>query len=453
VDYATHDGPPGPGGATAGADYTETHGILTIPAGSLEGQIEVDIQSDNVYEGDEVLAVELSDPAHASLTDALAQGTIVDDDSPPIIAFQAADYAVGEGEAGGSAAITVTLSGATALTATIGYETQDGTAGPADYAAISGTLTFTPGISRRTFQVDMADDLLDEPDETVLLALHGASNANLGQHEATLTIHDDDAPPLISIGDGALDEADMSILLPVTLTAPSSFEIEVQYAGSDGTGPAGAQAGEDYIAASGTLTLPAGTESTWARVTLLDDDRYELDETFLVTLHDPLHATLGDAQATAMIANDDDPPQIGFETDLYSVDEEAVTATLTVTLSGPTAVTATVGYATTDGPPPGSAEQGKDYVPVGGTLAFRPDETQQTIAIPLLDDAQPEARETFVVTLENAVHSTIGELPQATVRINDGDGYRVYLPLVQRQAAIAAQAVSLATAQHRPAVR
>ncbi|MGD8518472.1 MAG: Calx-beta domain-containing protein, partial [Anaerolineae bacterium] len=326
VDYATHDGPPGPGGATAGADYTETHGILTIPAGSLEGQIEVDIQSDNVYEGDEVLAVELSDPAHASLTDALAQGTIVDDDSPPTIAFQAADYAVGEGEAGGYAAITVTLSGATALTATVGYDTQDGTAGPAD-----------------------------------------------------------------------------------------------------------------YISATGTLTLPAGTSTATLHVDLLDDPLYELDETFLVTLRDPLHAKLGDAQATATIVDDDEPPQIAFETDLYLVDEEAVTATLTVTLSGPTAVTATVGYATTDGPPPAGAQAGEDYVPISGTLTFQAGETQQAIAIPLLDDTQPEVSETIIVTLGNPVHSTIGERNPATVRLYDPLAHRIYLPLTLRQAGVTAQ--------------
>ncbi|MGD8466595.1 MAG: Calx-beta domain-containing protein, partial [Anaerolineae bacterium] len=169
------------------------------------------------------------------------------------------------------------------------------------------------------------------------------------------------------------------------------------------------------------------------------DPLYELDETFLVTLRDPLHAKLGDAQATATIVDDDEPPQIAFETDLYLVDEEAVTATLTVTLSGPTAVTATVGYATTDGPPPAGAQAGEDYVPISGTLTFQAGETQQAIAIPLLDDTQPEVSETIIVTLGNPVHSTIGERNPATVRLYDPLAHRIYLPLTLRQAGVTAQ--------------
>ena len=447
VDYATSDEPPGPGSATAGADYTPTSDRLTIAAGALEGQIAVTVLPDDVYEGDETFAVELSNPDNASLTDGLGRGTLVDDDSPPVIAFQSADYAASEGVAGGSTAITVTLSGATALTATVDYEAGDGSAGPDDYTALSGTLTFTPGVTSRAFQVSITDDALDEPDETVLLALANAGSAGLGLHEATLTIQDDDAPPAISIGDGALEEADMSILLPVTLTAPSSFDINVRVVTSDGTGPAAAQAGADYVAASGILTLPAGTQSAWASVTLLDDALYEPDETFLVTLSDPVQAALGDAAATATIRNDDGAPQLSFETDLYTVDEEAGAVTLTVTLSGPTAITATVDYATADGPAPAGAQAGEDYVHISDTLTFPPGEAQQPLTISIVDDTLPEVSETFVVALQDATHGTVGANNPATVRIYDGDGQaiRVYLPLTLRQAEVTAQTGSRPT--------
>ncbi len=53
------------------------------------------------------------------------------------------------GEADGSATITVDLSGASAVTATVGYATANGTAtAGSDYTSASGTLTFAPA-SRR----------------------------------------------------------------------------------------------------------------------------------------------------------------------------------------------------------------------------------------------------------------------------------------------------------------
>jgi hypothetical protein len=140
------------------------------------------------------------------------------------------------------------------------------------------------------------------------------------------------------------------------------------------------------------------------------------------------------------ILNNDDPPQIQFETGAYSVGEGAGTVVLTVTLTGPTALTATVQYATSDGPPPASATAGADYVAASDTLTFLPGQTQQTLTITVLDDSQPEANEFFVVSLSDATHSTLGDRNPATVRINDDDGYRVFLPLAIRSAQPAAKA-------------
>ncbi len=81
----------------------------------------------------------------------------------------------------------------TAKTIGVGYETSDGTAtAPDDYTAVSGTLTFTPGLTRRAFSVAIKPDELDEGDETVNLTLSSPSNAISGTpFTATLTIAED----------------------------------------------------------------------------------------------------------------------------------------------------------------------------------------------------------------------------------------------------------------------
>jgi len=49
--------------------------------------------------------------------------------------------------------------------------------------------------------VDILGDVLDEPDEQLLIQLSNPSAASLSQALATATIHDDDDPPTLSTAD------------------------------------------------------------------------------------------------------------------------------------------------------------------------------------------------------------------------------------------------------------
>ena len=75
VDYATGDGT-----ATAGADYTAANGTLTFAPGETSKSIVVTIAGDTVDEDDETLSVTLGNAVNASIGQAVAAGTIVDDD-------------------------------------------------------------------------------------------------------------------------------------------------------------------------------------------------------------------------------------------------------------------------------------------------------------------------------------------------------------------------------------
>jgi hypothetical protein len=77
VDYATSDGT-----ATAGADFTSVSGTLTIPAGASSVTFTVPILGDRKREANETFKVELLRPTVATLGQATATGTIVDDDAP-----------------------------------------------------------------------------------------------------------------------------------------------------------------------------------------------------------------------------------------------------------------------------------------------------------------------------------------------------------------------------------
>ncbi len=94
------------------------------------------------------------------------------------------------------ATITVTRTGSTLGAATVNYATGGGTADGADYTAASGTLTFAPGESTKSFGITIADDSIREDDETVGIALSapGTGLALGSPAAATLTIIDNDGP-------------------------------------------------------------------------------------------------------------------------------------------------------------------------------------------------------------------------------------------------------------------
>ena len=83
----------------------------------------------------------------------------------------------------GSLRFSVRLSAASEQTVTVEYETADATAtAGSDYtaAAVDSVLTFTAGTTVGTIEVTIADDKVDEEDETFTVRLRDAVNATLG---------------------------------------------------------------------------------------------------------------------------------------------------------------------------------------------------------------------------------------------------------------------------------
>jgi len=79
VDYVTSDG-----SAQAPADYTSASGTIELQPGQTSATVSVTINNDSLDENSEGIAVTLSNPVNATITDDTAAGTIEDDDSSPV---------------------------------------------------------------------------------------------------------------------------------------------------------------------------------------------------------------------------------------------------------------------------------------------------------------------------------------------------------------------------------
>ncbi|HEX5096575.1 MAG TPA: Calx-beta domain-containing protein, partial [Acidimicrobiia bacterium] len=392
VAYATADGT-----ATAGSDYTAKSGTVSLPSGCKCGTISIPIVGDAVTEGTETFTVNLSLAVNATIGDSQAVGTIFDNEGPA--AFVILDGSANENA--GPVAFSVIMTNSSGTTQTVDYATSDGSAtAGADYTATSGTLTFTAGQTSKTVNVPVLNDTLNEADEMFTLTL---SNTTLALNDATAagTITDDDAEPTVSIGDAGAPEGDGTVSFTVSLSALSGQEVDVDYATTDGT----ALAGSDYVAATGTAVIPAGSASTTIDVTVTDDTTYENDEGFTIEISSPFNASIVDAQGAGTIANDDALPSASIgDVSVAEGTAGSTPAGFTVTLSNPSAFTATVDWATADG----SATEGSDYTGAGGTLTFDPGVTSQPVSVDVLGDTMFESDETFTVTLSNPTGSTIG---------------------------------------------
>ena len=96
------------------------------------------------------------------------------------------------------------LNVSSSLPVTVDYATSDGTAtAGADYTAADGTLSFMPGDIEQTISVLLQADELYEADETFVLTLSNAVNAELAGAAATGTIADSDDAPELTVADAA----------------------------------------------------------------------------------------------------------------------------------------------------------------------------------------------------------------------------------------------------------
>ncbi|MBI5674697.1 MAG: DUF4214 domain-containing protein, partial [Nitrospirae bacterium] len=178
--------------------------------------------------------------------------------------------------------------------------------------------------------------------------------------------------------------------------------------------------GTDYTITASPITIPAGSTTGTATITITNDTAVEVNETVILTMGTPTNVTLGSTTVhTATITDDDGPPTVQFQSASSSGSEAITPAAIAVTLSSASGNTVTVNYATADG----TATADSDYTAVSGTLTFNPGDMSKTINVPIINDTAVEGNENFTVTLSSPSNATIGTPATHTYTINDNDSY------------------------------
>jgi hypothetical protein len=269
---------------------------------------------DNLFEGTHTstitLTAESSDGPFSNPSIPSVTATITDNEATAGLSI--ADASAAEPASGTSTiAFTVTLSPPSASTVTVQYATASGmaTGGAScggtgvDFVNTSGSLSFSSGETSKTVPVTICPDTLAEGSEAFTLTLSNASNSSIARATATGTIQDDDVGGAVQLSAATYSAGENDGTLTVTFQRVTGVasSVAVQYATSDGT----AKAGQDYTAASGTLTFGAGESVKTISIPILPDSLDEPAETFTISLSNVTGGAALGTPATATVTIND----------------------------------------------------------------------------------------------------------------------------------------------------
>jgi len=189
------------GSATAGSDFDAIADTLIFPVGTTRQEIVVTVQSDAEVEGDETVALQLSDNS-ANSRIAVARSLSTIRDNSPVLQFARYRTKAVEGDSNENPVlqVPVLLDRPAVNTVTVDYVLDDDTAAVGiDVVAAAGTLVFNAGEQVATIELTSIGDDLMEPDETANITLSNPSGAKLapgsdGVMTQTIVLLDDDGP-------------------------------------------------------------------------------------------------------------------------------------------------------------------------------------------------------------------------------------------------------------------
>ena len=419
VTYITADD-----SAKAGLDYVAGQGAVVFPLGVTNQILTVPILGDTLYETNKTFFVRLVSADGGDLRDTEGIGTIIDNDARQRVL---AELSPGEGFEGDAQATVigfpVTLSRTNASDVSVDYYTVNDTAlAGSDYDETKGSLIIPAGATRGVIHVNTRPDRLNEADELFLLVLTNAVGVDLkpGRSQALGTIRNDDPEPSLSIIPVAALEGDTGYKdfnFRIRLSTPSGQTVRVGFYTTD----ANAQAGADYTATNGWVTLPSGIVTTNLTIKIIGDTLFEPDETFWVRLTNATKALLieGLAEAQGTIQNDDVRPSLSIvPVSVVEGDKDLTPAVFEMRLSRATSERVTVNYTTADQ----TAQAGRDYEARNGVVSFAPGQTVTNLVISVIGDKEYEPNETFLVRLSQAVNAGMSTDPLvSTGTIRDDD--------------------------------
>ena len=269
-------------------------GDVDFAPGQTSATVEIEVQGDTVFEGDDWFQFIINSASHGGMTwDPGIVGTAIirNDDSP--VAFSGPQMRP-EGAAGDSPfEFLVLRTGNLSASLAVTWNVELNTANAQDLAPgqpLTGTLTFAAGATQGLITINVAGDVLRELDETFTVRLTSAvSNGSTSVLDVATTgmILDDDVRQTLLVsspsatvlpeGDTGQTAFNFNVMRVGDLTTAAQIPYAVTVAGGLGVG-------EIQSPLNGLVSFAAGSAQATVTVLVSGDTTPEDNEGFVVTL-------------------------------------------------------------------------------------------------------------------------------------------------------------------------
>ena len=246
---------------------------------------------DAVWDGSQLLAV--GDAGMVRSTDAM-----------PHVQFDTTGQSVPEN--GGPVYVSLSLSFPAVNSVTVPLTVGGTAVSGSNYngSNLPAAVTFAPGDTTKFVTLDILDNGVVQPDQTLSLTLGAPTGGRLGtQTTHVVTITDTDGSPTVQFTNTAVTAQEQVDVVGAQIElgwpAPSTITVPVTVSGT--------ATGGDFTGVPASVTFNAGEVSKFITITVTDDNLVESDETVILTLGAPTGATLGTNTTFTLTIQDNDP--------------------------------------------------------------------------------------------------------------------------------------------------
>ena len=343
----------------------------------------------------------------------------------PIVKFNPTTLTVNENAGTATVTLNITNPNSSATSATVLVKGGTATAA-SDYTFTSQTVTFPANSSTaQSFTFPIIDDVTQEVDETITLAIRSTTNSALRDADSvlTITIPANDIvnpvvkfnPTTVSVNENA---GTATVTLNITNPNASATSVDVKVKGGTATSVS------DYTFTTQTVTFPANSSTAQTfTIPIIDDANQEGDETIILALRNSTNSSsIGvDSIFTITILANDIPPTVSFAAPLSATVNEGANQIININITNPNTNPSTVKLYVKST----SSASGSDYsgVTSGATYTFPSNSSTSLIdTVNITDDILAENGETVVLVLRDATNSAIigaDSIITITIPIND----------------------------------
>jgi alpha-tubulin suppressor-like RCC1 family protein len=432
----------------AGVDYITPTGSVTIPAGVQAAVISVQSCTDNLYEGDETLVLTISgtSPAMPIGTYGALTVRIQDAAIPPRMVFDVASSgSIPEGAAGDPVTVvTVDVElpypSVQTVTAQI-YATGTATEN-VDFSLSAHSVTFPPGVTTQSIDVNIFGDDFIEPNETITLSLYNVFNGSVGtQATHQLQIAQDEVPNTLqaSVVGSPFAATEGTAFAGITVTVTGSMENDVLLTYTvDNSASVIAPAqlatfGADFLfpgfsTSTATVVIPAdglSTRNITIPVTINNDTLFEPSEEFVVTLLGSSDVSVvgGAESARVAITDNDAAPSVAFLSVAQTLAESATPGGIIVRLVNGSGVETTAGQdvVITFNSANQTSEGAVDWLLGASSLTIPRGSSRATMPVSALQDTVDEDNEFFDVSFNTITTGFVGAVGFTSHRVTITD--------------------------------